>query len=120
MVRPVAHDGDKAAAFGLVAPINAEINRLEPLVSWGESEKRVSDKKVNSIASDDVCVLLVLDSINELRISLSSQLIPRRRNIFHPIHPAPFATQIKPLDRKFKLRSHSEGPADVIFYGYLP
>lgn len=37
--------------------------------------------------------------------------------IFRPIQFAPYAHKIKPLDKKF--RSHSEGPEEIIFDGYL-
>lgn len=42
-----------------------------------------------------------------------------RQNLFRPAQVAPYTQRIKPLDRKFRLRSHSEGP-DVMFDGYLP
>lgn len=57
---------------------------------------------------------------NFIFISLASQFIPWRQNIFDSNHHAPYATKIKPMDRNFNLRLRSEGPADVIFYGYLP
>jgi len=61
----------------------------------------------------------VFYSLKNFFLLSSMQLILKRTKVFDYIHHAPYATRIKPLDKNFKVRSHSEG-RDVMFYGYLP
>lgn len=120
MVKPVAYG--ESYPERLVAPINDKINRLDFAGRLREDVPRVGVKKVKSCVT---CAMAFKDFfihfINFACIFFPRpQFIPRRRNIFQDLHIAPYATKIKPLDRNFKIRSHSQGRSDVIFYGYLP
>lgn len=93
------------------APLREKvINRLDVLSRFQKDVRHVSDKKERKRAGKEISI----------HLKLSSFLFKHRPDIFRSVHVAPYATRIKPLDRNFKVRSHSEGPSDVIFYGYLP
>lgn len=120
--RDVAKKGNAKSFDGLVAPIKSQdnntsmregINRLDVLGRLQRDVKHVSEKKRWKR-------IFRTFSLKNFLMSFQSQLLPRRPNIFHQVNVAPYATKVKPLDRNFKSRSRSEGPADVVFYGYLP
>lgn len=129
IVKPVERVGDVANKVnpksfdGLVAAIKSRdnnalmgkgIDRLDILGGLQRDVKHVSDKKGGKV--------FPTFSLKNFFVSFQYQLMPRPRrpNIFQQVHVAPYVTKIKPLDRNFKLRSYSEGPPDVVFYGYLP
>ena len=124
MVKPVELDDStqpvNVKSFdGPMIPLkkpNRGINRLDV---QGRLQKDNNDKKVKRVG-DIKSVFYSLKNFSSLLCyGFCSQFIPRRSNIFHSIHAAPYATRIKPLDKNFKMRSHPEG-RDVMFHGYLP
>lgn len=84
-------------------------NRLQKLDANSIGRKRVRKKKMKSRKN----------AINHEKIFFFQLFVPLRQNVFRPIQVAPYSQRIKPLDKRFRFRSHSQGP-DVMFDGYLP
>lgn len=90
-------------------------------------ERRRAQKWTFALSLSDGHLLIKMNFLFSLFMRRSSYLpfqfqeASRRVNIFSRIQVAPYNRNIKPLDKKFRRRSHSEGPEDnVMFDGYLP
>lgn len=93
---------------------------VPPLKSIKELEKEQEASR--NIKDVGPSVFLLQENTSETynRFKRGSDRLSRfkpRSNIFQSIQVQPYNTSIKPLDRQFKLRSHSEEP---MFQGYLP